>query len=93
MQCNDDRLVCGLRDESLQKRLLSNDKVTLKIAQEEAIASEEAALKTPVNQQEINRIGNGGEKKSKAKNQSRDCFRCGGTHSPDQCRFKNVDCH
>lgn len=56
-----DRLVCGLKDEGLQKRLLANDKLTLHIAQEEAIASEEAqrnliALKTPANQTEINKI-------------------------------------
>ncbi|XP_075163522.1 uncharacterized protein LOC142236147 [Haematobia irritans] len=91
-----DRLVCGLRDESLQKRLLSKDKLTLQIAQEEAIVSEEAqknlaALKSTFNPTEINRIAKAKESSSKTSVQN--CFRCCGKHSPDQCKFKEVDCH
>lgn len=89
-----DRLVCGIRDTNLQKRLLANEKLTLEMAENEAIANEEAqksltTLKGSTIVPAVNRISN---KKAKRENEIKKCFRCNGDHSADNCRFKNEQC-
>ncbi|XP_058985915.1 uncharacterized protein K02A2.6 [Musca domestica] len=89
-----DRLVCGMRDTNLQKRLLANEKLTLEVAENEAIANEEAqksltTLKGSTNVPVVNRIGN---RKVNKQDEMKRCFRCNGNHSADTCRFKNEQC-
>lgn len=90
-----DRLVCGMRDVNLQKKLLANEGLTLHTAEKEAIANEEAqksvtALKECTSVTNINRMANHKEKKGKEHIQK--CFRCHGGHAADSCRFKETEC-
>lgn len=77
-----DRIVCGIRDEALQRRLLAEDKITLKRAQEMCLAQEVAARSVAIIQQEtatasnaptasnVNRIDNRTDGFSKHKQKS-----------------------
>ena len=84
-----DRLVCGLRSEATQKRLLSEADLTLKKAVDLAQGMEAAdknvrSLKQP--NPLVNQVDVGGTSKS--------CFRCGrSNHSPNDCRFLKATCH
>ena len=86
-----DRFVCGLRAGSIQKRLLAEDKLTLKKATEIATAMETAARDAVELQQQL--------KPNNAvhvmtKNKSSSCYRCGKKgHTSDNCRFKDATCH
>ncbi|XP_037943047.1 uncharacterized protein K02A2.6-like [Teleopsis dalmanni] len=94
-----DRLVCGMRNENLQKRLLANDQLTLKIAQEEAIASETAQknateLKTSASLPGLNKISSNKVKPNRAPvDYIQNCYRCRGNHHSDQCKFKDAECY
>ncbi|XP_031332218.1 uncharacterized protein K02A2.6-like [Photinus pyralis] len=103
-----DRIVCGVRDEALQRRLLAESDLTLQKAVDAAIAAETAG----VNLNELRGSITGGGDTSKSANavtgkrnanystNKRDnaaatmkpCFRCGDLHKPDVCRCKEVVC-
>ena len=85
-----DRLVCGLRSESIQKRLLAEAELTLTRAIEIALGMEAAekttkSLKegeTSIQQVSISQILRA------------PCSRCGKTsHGPRDCRFQNAQCY
>ncbi|XP_037940665.1 uncharacterized protein LOC119673457 [Teleopsis dalmanni] len=94
-----DRLVCGIHDGKLQKRLLANDQLTLKIAQEEAIASETVQknateLKTSASLPGLNKISSNKIKHIRAPvDHIQNCYRCRGNHQSDQCKFKDAECY
>ena len=84
-----DKLVCGLRNESIQRKLLAEADLTLKRAVEvsqgmEAAhhqASELQAAKTPQDIHPVNVL-------------KRPCFRCGKTnHAQEECYFRSQTCH
>ena len=78
-----DRLVCGLRSESIQKKLLSEVDLTLQRALEivQGMESAERALK-----QENWEVP--------ANNVVLKCHRCGkSNHKPSDCRFLQATCH
>ena len=86
-----DRLVCGLREELMQRRLLAEPRLDLKRACELAQGME-AALKdakeiqsTDADSGSINRVGH-------AKSGSAiPCSRCNGFgHKPTECRYKSM---
>ena len=103
-----DQLVCGLRQEAIQRKLLAEDKLTFKKASEIAQAMELAERNTTelkamdstevqvvsdkrkvVQHKQTQEISNqplpvGGVKKS--------CYRCGGQHKPEFCRFRTETC-
>ena len=91
-----DRLVCGLRDVRVQRRLFAEPKLTFTKAFELAQAAELAEKSS----QDISRAGASvnalGPRKATA-GQTADhptpCFRCGGRHSASKCRFRSVECH
>eukprot|EP00731_Ephydatia_muelleri_P000767 Em0001g767a len=91
-----DRLVCGLRDVRVQRRLFAEPKLTFTKAFELAQAAELAEKCS----QDISRAGASvnalGPRKATA-GQTGDhptpCFRCGGRHSASKCRFRSVECH
>ncbi|KAL5481520.1 hypothetical protein EMCRGX_G021699 [Ephydatia muelleri] len=91
-----DRLVCGLRDVRVQRRLFAKPKLTFTKAFELAQAAELAEKSS----QDISRAGASvnalGPRKATA-GQTADhptpCFRCGGRHSASKCRFRSVECH
>ena len=88
-----DRLVCGLREETMQQRLLAEPKLDLKRACELAQGME-AALKDAKEIQSIeadsgtaNRVGN-------AKSNATACSRCLGIgHKAAECRHKATKCN
>ena len=89
-----DRLVCGLKSEATQKRLLSEPNLTPKRAIEVAQSMEAAERNTQqlkggevsVHSVESATIS---ERKGEV-----ECYRCGRrNHSHRECRFKEADCH
>ena len=97
-----DRLVCGLRHEAMQKRLLTESKLTLtkaiEIAQSlEAAEQNSQQIKEPL--QEVLKV----TQKTAAQQPARwellqptgyYCYRCGSTsHSAPTCRYKDCQCH
>lgn len=71
-----DRFVCGLRNENIQKSLLSKEGLTLDKAVKTAVAMETA----PTPKREIMH-------KTKP---TKPCFRCEVDHKPDKCRHMNT---
>ncbi|CAL9701112.1 unnamed protein product [Knipowitschia caucasica] len=88
-----DRLVCGILNEAIQKRLLTEDKLTYKRAVEIAVSMETAArdaveLQTGVKAINVNKMATVPQEREREP-----CYRCGrGFHSPSQCRFRDEIC-
>ena len=101
-----DRLVCGITDSRVQRRLLAEPDLTLKKALELAQAQEMAEKGTQQLQQQRPQ-GSSLLKIRHAKppirrqptdcpqQQQREhlCYQCGGAHSTATCRFKDAVCH
>ncbi|XP_039602220.1 uncharacterized protein LOC120524433 [Polypterus senegalus] len=103
-----DRLVCGVRDETLQRWLLAKSNLTFALAQEEALAYEAASVHSKEIQEssiklctsESHQLQN---KTPKAKSYflhsdildptQGNCNSCGGNHRRDVCRFREAVCH
>ena len=100
-----DRLVCGLRDVTLQKRLLTKEDLTFARAVEMAETAEraekDAAELQVATTPEVHRLpvreptrddrresGTGRMRQ----HQSPQCFRCGRTHQPEACWFRDQQC-
>ena len=95
-----DRLVCGLRSEAAQKRLLAEPNLTLARALElsqgmEAASKSAKTFQTP--EASIKALTKtDGQSRSMRTQASRTmpCFRCGRTnHKPFDCRFLSAACH
>ena len=101
-----DRLVCGLRSEQIQKRLLSEATLTLDTACEISLAMETAARdaselrsggaatvhKVSTKYVKRNPKVNSQDKKVNSQEKKK-CFRCSATsHHPNQCYFKDKEC-
>ncbi|KFD72871.1 hypothetical protein M514_14775 [Trichuris suis] len=99
-----DRLMCGVHDEGLQRRLLAEPSLTLKKAQEMALAYESAQIgikelrcsEPPV---EVGLVSTSCGRRSGTYrsreahgDQIKFCYRCKGCHAQWNCQFKNVDC-
>jgi predicted aspartyl protease len=91
-----DRLVCGVNEDRIQRRLLAEPVLDLKKALEIAHGMETAAKdvrdlkgETP-NKRDypMNKLHGG-----KHSNEYKDCYRCGGKHDHSKCRFKTETCH
>ena len=90
-----DRLICGCNHYRLRHQLLTKSpppKFEDALALAQAFESAERNAKdmqpspTPVTVHAVN--------KRRGNQHSRtDCYRCGGKHSPNDCRFKDVTCH
>ena len=80
-----DRLVCGLHNELIQKRLLSEPELTLAKDTLELQGGKES---------EVNKINTENERVHNMKLKPHDnCYRCGGTtHESSECYFKNETC-
>ena len=97
-----DRLVCGLHNELIQKRLLSEPDLSSAKASEIALAMEAAAkgtleLQGNINKEsEVNKINKDSERVPKGKDDVKSksqCYRCGGsTHGSAECYFRNETC-
>ena len=80
-----DRLVCGLRNEAIQRKLLSEANLTLKRALELAQgmeAAERTAKSMKGRETAVNHLA------------AKPCYRCGKTsHDHKECKFRDADCH
>ncbi len=102
-----DKFVCGLNNEQIQKRLLTESKLTFQKAQSVAFSMETAARDAHELSQAkhttsgVHKMSSKGEKgkrkymdKSKNKPQKNACYRCGrSNHTPDECYFKDRECY
>lgn len=99
-----DRIVCGIQEEATQRKLLSENGLTLVRATEIAVSMETAAknaedLKTPTvedtNYVHKNKPPERNQRKESpntARNGHR-CNRCGADHKSSDCRFIGATCH
>ena len=99
-QLNDmvrDRLVCGIGDVRIQRRLLQETELTYRKAYEIAQAMEvttknmedlKKAIPAHQSVQRLNQID-----RSKSTFRTMICYRCGANHAATTCRFRSVQCH
>ncbi|KAL1472741.1 hypothetical protein MTO96_022794 [Rhipicephalus appendiculatus] len=92
-----DRIVAGINDEAMQRRLLESPDLTLDTAKKTVIAMEAAnkdsrALSTamPMTVAPTNAVS---RDTGKQKHKPVSCFRCGGEHLAAQCRHASSVCH
>ena len=90
-----DRLVCGINDTRIQRRLLQEPNLTYKCAFETAQAMEVAAKdfqditqRSSTKPTAVYRLN---EKPTTTK--KIECFRCGGNHYANKCSFKESTCY
>ena len=100
-----DRLVCGLRSETAQRRLLSEKDLKLQTAYDIAVSMEtasrqaselQASGKTDVAQPQkaVGRVAVGRRSSADNKSPPQSCHRCGKSgHHPDRCFYKQQKCH
>ena len=87
-----DRLVDGLRSESIQRRLLSEGNVNLQRAYEialsmEAASREASGIQATSKDTTVPAVGHLSQQRRGL------CYRCGKSgHSPDQCYYKKLTC-
>ena len=94
-----DRIACGIRDEKIQRHLLVEKKLTFQKAYEIATAMEvtmknmtvlqESKESESVNKVTVQAEGTDGHRRPRRLV----CFRCGGNHSAQTCRFKDLNCY
>ena len=99
-----DRLVCGINDQRIQRRLLAEPELdydkalTLALAIESADQNASALEKTPPAPETAGSSGglhriSRYKRYTKPKEQTTDsCYRCGEKHRSSDCRFKSVYC-
>ena len=103
-----DRFVCGINNSGIQKRLLAEPELTLTKAVSVAQATELANTGVKELQSSTAGASNVSSKEDKSIHKlpstattkskdhavkSKECYRCGAKHNPDQCRFKSEKCH
>lgn len=92
-----DRLVCGVREPQLQKRLLAEQQLTFNKALELAQAFESAEKSSrdiqAVRSSSVPLPVHSLDKRVSAVPNSVSCFRCGGKHYATACKFKSVVCN
>ena len=101
-----DIIVCGIKDEQIQRRLLVENKLTFQRAFEIATSMEittqnmallqVAKLSEGVNQVTMQADGTKAGMKwadDRRKRNKALCFGCGGNHSAQTCMFKELNCY
>ena len=93
-----DRLVCGINNDKMQRRLLAEPDLTLKKAEEIALAMELASKhvvdiqSTDTTPSKVNQVNSAARNKGKNPASSTECYRCGEKHEAFTCRFKDAQC-
>ncbi|KAL3976952.1 Rab-interacting lysosomal protein [Sarotherodon galilaeus] len=93
-----DRLVCGINDDGMQRRLLGEPTLDFKKALEIAQAIETAANNTKdirkannnIHSAEVHHVSQSVRGKLR---ELLECYRCGGAHFGKDCVFKDSTCH
>ena len=94
-----DRLVCGMRDGAMQKRLLGKADLTfvkaLEVAELEEMAARDAAQLHEGQPKDVHRMSGpprrGGNRDAPG-TPTGPCYHCGRNHLPNQCRFRWERC-
>ena len=98
-----DRLVCGINNHQIQKRLLAEPDLKYQKAVELALAMESASknvgdlhmTKTNANlarsTEYVDKVMHGKHTSLGKKNQ--ECYRCGGDHEASSCKLKETKCY
>ena len=95
-----DRLVCGINNKKIQRRLLAERELTLKKAEEIALGEELTAKHvvdiqsetTPGSVNQVDAQDKNGTKDKKDRRPDSECYRCGEKHEASACRFKDAQC-
>ena len=100
-----DRIVCGIRDEKIQRRFLVERELTFAKAYEIATSMEitsknMAVLQESKESEAVNKVTLQGDGTTdgasrldgRSMQYKSSCFRCGGNHSAQTCRFKELNC-
>ena len=89
-----DCIVCGIKDDKMQHRLLAESRLTLKRAIEIAQSLETAAQSVQTLHGTPQLTGNSGSEAVHKVATAHVCFHCGKTnHAPAKCKFKDAKCH
>ena len=95
-----DRLVCGIADLQIQKRLLAESQLSLKRATELALGMEAAVKNSQTLQpnastprdENVHKVQT--PSRNRAQKSAQACYRCGKTgHMASACRHKTTKCH
>ena len=92
-----DRLVCGINDEKIQRRLLAERELTFKKAVDISLAFESALkyvvdIKTEATPSNVHRV-NHREKNVKSPCVNQECYHCGGKYDASSCKFRDAQCY
>ena len=93
-----DRLVCGINNEKMQWRLLAEPDLTLKKAEENALAMELASKHvvdiqpTDATLSKVHQVNSAARNKGKNPASNTEYNRCGEKHEAFTCRFKDAQC-
>lgn len=102
-----DQIVCGINDEDVQRRLLSESALDLDSAISMALAAESAASQSKLmrsensfasnSQQSVDLLRHKKAVKGKLQNSKNEtgkvCYSCGSNHLRADCKFRNAVCH
>ena len=90
-----DMFVIGLKDTSVQKKLLSERSLDLKTAYEKALSHEMAEQKVEEMQGAVHKVFFGTKSRPRPNHEkSKCCFRCGKeNYAAENCFFRNKECH
>ena len=89
-----DRLICSIRDAWFQRTLLAkldlNFKTAFELTQATKVAEQNAKdlRKSHKPVAPVHTV-----QKQQSRRDRRNCYRCGGKHAADFCRFKDMECH
>ena len=93
-----DRLVCGISNNRIQRRLLAERELSFEKAVEIATATEMASKnlidlggKIHNDDSKVNKVDE--EAKSPKLQSKWECYRCSGNHDPSGCKFKDEVCY
>ncbi|XP_072304768.1 uncharacterized protein [Eucyclogobius newberryi] len=93
-----DRIVCGINDDRIQRRLLAETDLTCEKAYSIAVASETANkkaldLQNPNAVTRCFKLNKGLYSSGAFKSTTQEYYRCKGQHNPGECKFKQEKCH
>ena len=92
-----DRLVCGCRNKQLQCKLLAEAELkyakAFKIARAWETAEQEAKDLQPSAEHPVHALRSKGFAHKKPPGKTENCYRCGGKHAADACKFKTATCN
>ncbi|XP_061156017.1 uncharacterized protein K02A2.6-like [Syngnathus typhle] len=94
-----DRIVCGINDDRIQRRLLAEADLTCEKALSIAVAAETATknaqdLQNPCATAKCFKVNKGPQQRGAFKcGNVQECYRCKGQHNAAECKFKQEKCH